>query len=217
MLEMKHIYFKYKSKKQNGKMVLEDVSMKFEQGKFYTIYGPSGVGKTTCLALLGGLDVPERGEVTLDGADIKKIGYNKLRQEKVSYVFQDFHLFPYMTAVENVEVGMPKKHYKNNEERRQKATEILHSLGLADADISRKITKLSGGQQQRTAIARALATGADYILADEPTGNLDRENTENIINIIKNLVELQNKCVIAVTHSEKVRQQSDISYELEEF
>lgn len=217
MLSMIDVSYGYKNKNKVDTMVLDNKTMEFEQGKFYTIYGASGSGKTTCLSLLGGLESPINGRISLDGVDIKKIGYNNLRKNHVSYVFQDFHLFSYMTAVENVMLAINiSGKIRNKKIAKEKAVALLESLGLVDTEMNRTITKLSGGQQQRVAIARALATDGNYILADEPTGNLDKENTQNIIDIFKKLVKEQNKCVIAVTHSESLKKQCDVCFSLED-
>lgn len=217
MLSLINVSYKYKNKNKTELFVLENRTMEFKPGVFYTIYGASGSGKTTCLSLLGGLDTPTKGTVCLDGVDIKKIGYNNLRKKYVSYVFQDFHLFSYMTAIENVMLAIDiSGNIKDKKRAKEKAISLLHSLGLTEPDINRVVTKLSGGQQQRVSIARALATDAPYILADEPTGNLDKENTQNIVDIFKRLVNDQGKCIIAVTHSEYIKQQSDICFSLED-
>lgn len=210
MLELRNVTYGY----EKNEKVLQGVSLTFAPGKFYTIFGPSGSGKTTCLSLLGGLDTPQQGQVLLDGRDIKEIGYNYLRKKVVCYVFQDFHLFTHMNAVENVmaAISIADKHVRKKEAER-KALEALLALGLEEKDLKRKVSKLSGGQQQRVAIARALAVDSSYILADEPTGNLDAGNTENILCILRRLVDEYGKCVIAVTHSLKVRDASDICYE----
>lgn len=217
MLLMENVSYSYKNRNKLDVNVLDNLSMDFEQGNLYTLYGPSGSGKTTCLSLLGGLDSPIEGRITLDSVDIKQIGYNNLRKHHISYVFQDFHLFSYMTAIENVMLSINisgKVKGKNNE--KEKAATLLASLGITDTEMNRVVTKLSGGQQQRVAIARALATDGDYILADEPTGNLDKENTQNIIDIFKTLTLEENKCIIVATHSESFKNQSDISFSLED-
>lgn len=213
MLEIKNVNYSYNKKD----LVLENLSIQFLPGKFYTIFGPSGSGKTTCLSLLGGLDEPRSGKILLEGKDIKTIGYNYIRRKEVCYVFQDFHLFPHMTAIENVMVALKISNPKINKiDSEKKVLDALTSLGLDKKDLRRKVTKLSGGQQQRVAIARALAIDSIYILADEPTGNLDNKNTENILLILRELVDQYNKCVIVVTHSLKVREASDICYEIED-
>lgn len=214
MIKVENVSFTYKSKiNQSSVQVLEDISVSFESGKFYTIFGPSGSGKTTFLGLLGGLDEPNNGKISISGIDIKDIGYSQLRRKMVSFVFQNYYLFPYMTAVENVLMAMNEKpsDYKENV---KKASEVLTSLGITPDEINRKVKRLSGGQQQRVAIARCLASGAEYILADEPTGNLDNKTAITIIELFSDLVKKYNKCVIAVTHSDLVRSYSDISYRL---
>ena len=215
MLIMEHVSYGYKNKKKKiEKMIIEDMSWEFKPGVLYCIYGESGVGKTTLLSLLGGLESPTTGKILLDGTDIKEVGYNTLRRKYVTYIFQDYHLFPYMTGIENVMVAM-EENKKNKKVQKEKAIELLEALGIEKSEMERKVTKLSGGQKQRVAIARALATNAQYILADEPTGNLDTKNTDNIISILKELVQKENKCVIVVTHSNKVKKQSDICIDLD--
>ncbi|MBQ7432701.1 MAG: ABC transporter ATP-binding protein [Lachnospiraceae bacterium] len=213
MLEMRNVSYSYTGKGKAKVSVLENRTMKFEKGSIYALFGPSGSGKTTCLMLLGGLEIPNQGKILLDGQDISEIGYQKLRQKYVSYIFQDYMLFPYMTALENVLVSAQislKKQDKNMV--KQKATELLYSLGLVEAEVNRKVTELSGGQQQRVAIARALVTEADYILADEPTGNLDRENTVSIMELMGQIAHERNKALVIVTHSEYVRNECDHVY-----
>ena len=213
MLELKNITYSYTKNKD----VLKNLSLQFRPGKFYTIFGSSGSGKTTCLSLLGGLDEPKSGKILLNSKEIKEIGYNNLRRKEICFVFQDFHLFTHMTAIENVMTAIKISNRQISKvEMKKRALDSLLSLGLDEKDLNRRVTKLSGGQQQRVAIARALATKSTYILADEPTGNLDLKNTENILNIFRELVEQHNKCVIAVTHSIKVRDASDICYEIED-
>ena len=192
--------------------VLKETSLSFEKGKMYALYGPSGSGKTTTLMLLGGLEEPDAGEILLDGKNIKDIGYQLLRRSLISYVFQDFLLFPYMTAIENVMVAENISRKWKAKDRRKKAESMLKKMGLTDAEMHRIVTKLSGGQQQRVAIARALVGDAEYILADEPTGNLDRENTISICGELSAIAHREGKCVIIVTHSEYIREQCDIVY-----
>lgn len=210
MLTLNHVSFSYrKSKTQNN--VLSNITLSFDVGKIYAIYGPSGSGKTTCLSLLGGLDTPTEGTVEIDGTDIKTIGYSELRKHYVAYIFQDYHLFPYMTPMENVMLAasisktMPKK------EQKEKAAEHLLSIGIDEATMNRPVNKISGGQQQRTAIARALIKSPTYILADEPTGNLDKENAGIVLEILRNLAKQEKKCVIIATHSEIVRDYADVT------
>lgn len=209
MLSMDHVFFSY-GRKKNRQDILSDLSIEFEPGKVYAIYGPSGVGKTTCLSLLGGLDTPTMGCVKIDGTDIRQLGYSELRKQYVSYVFQDYHLFSYMTAVENVAVAASIVGKSKGTDTRQRAVSLLDSLGLDQETIKRPISRISGGQKQRTAIARALIKDAGYILADEPTGNLDKENARVIMEILADLAHRQNKCVIIATHSDLVCSYADI-------
>ena len=224
MLCMKEVSYSYQSKQ-----VLQGQSMDLEEGRMYAIYGPSGSGKTTCLALLGGLETPDSGKVLLDGKDIREIGYSSLRRHFVSFVFQDFHLFPYMTAVENVMAAVYWKEYRDGLKRkdrgmsgkqmegllRKKAEELLAGIGIQEEDQNRPVSRLSGGEKQRVAIARALITDSRYILADEPTGNLDQKNSEIIVGILQRLAHEMGKCVVVVTHSEQVRMMCDESIYLE--
>lgn len=210
MLELKNVSYAY-SKGKKRKLVLHQLSLSFRPGVLYVIYGPSGAGKTTLLSLLGGLDRPVEGRISLDGKDYAEIGYSELRKHHVSYIFQDYHLFPYMTPLENVELAMSISKIPASE---HDPVALLHSLDLDDETIRRPVNQISGGQQQRTAIARALSCRPSYLLADEPTGNLDRENTRRIMEILTEIAHEQNKCVIVVTHSEYVQRCADVQLEL---
>ena len=214
MLEMINVSYAYKSKKEIVH-VLDKVTYRFEIGEMYGIFGPSASGKTTCLSLLAGLEKPDEGEILLDGENIQNIGGRKLRQNSISLVFQDYQLFDYMTSLENVMVAaqislpdVPKK------ELIKMCRDSLVMVGLDDSQITRKVTELSGGQQQRVAIARALITDAKYILADEPTGNLDKENRRKIVELLQQIAHEQDRCVIVVTHSDYVKKKCDICYEM---
>ena len=214
MLEMINVSYAYKSKKEIVH-VLDKVTYRFEIGEMYGIFGPSGSEKTTCLSLLAGLEKPDEGEILLEGENIQNIGGRKLRQNSISLVFQDYQLFDYMTSLENVMVAaqislpdVPKK------ELIKMCRDSLVMVGLDDSQITRKVTELSGGQQQRVAIARALITDAKYILADEPTGNLDKENRRKIVELLQQIAHEQDRCVIVVTHSDYVKKKCDICYEM---
>lgn len=190
------------------KRVLKDINVEFETGKFYAILGESGSGKTTMLSLISGLDTYQEGEITFNDKTVKEIGLNNYRLKYVNIIFQSYNLIPYMTAIENVIVMMDimKLKYKNKKER---ALKILNSLGIDNDTASRTVLKLSGGEQQRVAIARSLVGDVPFIMADEPTGNLDEETEEKIISIFKDLVK-KGKGVIVVTHSKKVAQNADV-------
>ena len=193
--------------------VIIDMSADFEPGKVYAIYGPSGAGKTTCLSLLGGLESPTSGSILLDGKNIKEIGYSNLRKHEVSYVFQDYHLFPYMTSIENVQLAasissVPKQ------AQQEEIIPLLHLLDIDDATMHRKVSEISGGQQQRIALARALISKPTYLLADEPTGNLDADNAVHVTDLLIQLAHEQRKAVIIATHAEAVRNRADVRLEI---
>lgn len=205
ILEMKDITYSY----DNTRKILDKASYKFEKGKFYAIIGPSGSGKTTALSLIGGLDKPNDGKIFFKGKDVKDIGYTNYRRENIVMVFQSYNLINYMTAFENVMLGMEitKTHKKN---RKDRAKELLKEVELTEDEMVRNVMRLSGGQQQRVAIARALGENADVVLADEPTGNLDKHTSKDIVNIFKSLAKQKDKCVILVTHSSEVSKEADI-------
>ncbi len=216
MLEMIHVDYSYKNKKETIE-VFKDLSLSFNKGEICALYGCSGVGKTTCLSLLGGLEKPDRGEIRIDNKSLNDIGYETVLKAYVPYIFQDYRLLPYMTSIENMMVAarLGKKR-KNQDVQVRQCMDILCDMGINSSEMNRRVDKLSGGQQQRVAIARSLIRQGDYILADEPTGNLDDKNTEAIMNILIDLAKNKGKCVVVVTHSEKVREMCDRSIRLGE-
>ena len=189
----------------NGKKILNNISMEFEKGKFYTILGVSGSGKTTLLSLLAGLDEPQSGKILYNNQDIREKGYENHRKNNVSLIFQNYNLIDYMTPLENLKIVNPKADKT-----------ILNELGLKDDEIKRNVLKLSGGQEQRVAIARTLVANSPVILADEPTGNLDSDTEEEIIEILKTSAHKHGKCVIVVTHSKDLASKSDVILELKD-
>ena len=211
IIEVKDLYHKYEDG-QKMRTVLRDINIDFEEGKFYAILGASGSGKTTLLSLLSGLDTVQTGGIIFEGKDIKDIGYTKYRKENVNVIFQSYNLINYMTALQNVIVAMDIKKvgYKN---KKDKAYEILESLGIDKDTADRDVLKISGGEQQRTAIARALVHDSKVILADEPSGNLDDDTENEIVKIFKGLAD-NGKCVIIVTHSANVAKHADKIYEI---
>ena len=194
------------------KKVLNNISYEFETGKFYAILGESGSGKTTFLSLISGLDTLEEGNIFYNEESIKKIGYSKYRLNNVNIIFQSYNLIPYMTALENVIVPMDIMHLKIKDKKKE-ALKLLNMLGIDNNTADRTVLKLSGGEQQRVAIARSLVGDIEFLMADEPTGNLDEETEERIIKIFKDLVD-KGKCVIVVTHSKKVAQNADVIYRI---
>ena len=213
ILETKDLTFTYPDG-DSRKIILNDVNVGFEIGKFYTILGPSGSGKTTFLSLIAALDTPEKGEILLNGENIGKIGLEKFRRDHIGIIFQSYNLIPYMNALENVMVSMSITDNKIDGDLKQNALRVLESVGIDGTKATRRINRLSGGEQQRVAIARAISTNVEIIVADEPTGNLDGKTSETIIEIFKELAHKQKKCVIMVTHSEKIAQQSDVILKL---
>ena len=204
-LELENIYYRYKGA---DKDVLKDINCTFEEGKLNAIVGPSGSGKTTLLSIMAGLDEPTQGSILLNGQDLKEMDLDEYRRDNVSMIFQAFQLFPLLTALENVSFPMEYKGIPK-EKAREKGKEVLNSIGIDGDKQSRYPSNLSGGEQQRVAIGRTLATGAKVILADEPTGNLDDENSDRIIDILKQLAHEQDFCVIIVTHDMEIAESSD--------
>ncbi|MBP1044123.1 ABC transporter ATP-binding protein [Vagococcus sp. BWB3-3] len=208
ILETKKVNYYYQDGDKR-RFILKDTSVKFEKGKFYTILGQSGSGKTTFLSLIAALDAPKDGEVLYKGKDIKKIGYEKYRRNDIGIIFQSYNLIPYLTAVENVLVPMAITENELPDDQKEVAYNLLDYIGIVKTKADRPVNKLSGGEQQRVAIARALATNVDIILADEPTGNLDEEMESEIVEIFKTLAHEHDKCVIVVTHSNEIAELSD--------
>jgi len=184
---------------------LRGVNMEIEKGEFTAIVGPSGSGKTTLLNIIGGLDRPSSGHVEIDGIDIADLSDNKLidfRKNKIGFVFQAYNLIPVLTARENVEFIMLLQK-RPKEEREQRVLELLNAVGLED-QINKKPSKLSGGQQQRVAVARALASKPLFVLADEPTANLDSASTSNLLDIMANLNQKEQMTFVFSTHDQRV-------------
>jgi len=212
VLEFKNVSYHYQdgSKKSS---ILKQIDFNFEKGKFYTILGSSGSGKTTFLALASGLDTPKSGDILFSGENINNIGLTNFRNKNIGIVFQSYNLIPYMTSLQNVLTAMEITKNKI-ENRKHKAYDLLENMGLTKEETNRNVLKLSGGQQQRVAIARAISTESDLILADEPTGNLDHDTAIEIIKLFKTLAHENNKCVIVVTHSNDVAAESDVILKL---
>lgn len=192
----------------NIKEVLKDINIEFIENKFYCITGPSGCGKTTLLSLIGTLDKPQNGKITLNGHNVNDNEY-VYRKEQIGFVFQNYNLINYLTAYENVELArkIAKKDINKDE-----IYNMLNLVGIDNQTANRKAIKLSGGEQQRVAIARALINNPSIILADEPTGNLDSDTSKNIVNIFVRLAHEFNKCVIMVTHNPDISKLADIEY-----
>lgn len=208
ILSLNNISFSYGTNK-----VLKDLSLEFEKAKMYCIVGKSGAGKTTLLSVLSGLAEPDSGTISYNGDDIKKINKYKFRSKYIGVIFQSFNLVTKFTAMENVVLSMEIAGVRGVN-KKEKAMELLESVGLDSDEANRRVLKLSGGQQQRVAIARALSYDADIILADEPTGNLDGETQKEIMGIFRRLAD-SGKCVILVSHSPEVANNCDQIYTLQ--
>ena len=184
---------------------LNDVSINFQQGEFTAIVGPSGSGKTTFLNSVGGLDTPTSGKVVINDTDITNLKSNELidfRLRNIGFVFQAYNLIPVLTAKENVEFIMLMQG-DSASDRKSRAEELLNAVGLSD-QINRRPGQLSGGQQQRVAVARALASKPKFVLADEPTANLDSTSTSNLLDIMHRLNKEENMTFIFSTHDQRV-------------
>ena len=191
---------------QNGERqqkVLDNINAKFEAGKIYAIVGESGSGKTTFLSIISALDKLQDGDVKYNTKSLKQISGQEFRLKYVNIVFQSYNLIKYMTAAENVEIA------SDFDNRKVDPNQYLEKVGITAEEGRRLIGKLSGGQQQRVAIARALASNSPIIMADEPTGNLDEDTEDKIIEIFRDLAHKENKIVIIVTHSRQVASKAD--------
>lgn len=206
------VSYSYQNKYQTVEAVKE-VSCVFESGKLYVITGESGSGKSTFLSLLAGLDCPDSGRILVDGEDLNETDRDAYRREKVSVIYQAFHLFPLLTAVENVMYPMELRGVPRKEARAQ-ARKYLEDVGLTEKLFDQYPKMMSGGEQQRTAVARAMASGGKIVLADEPTGNLDTENEEKIVGLLTSLAHERGFVVIMVTHNREIADRADVRLEM---
>lgn len=209
LLELQSVSFAYTSKKQ----ILSNVDLSFDKQKIYAITGKSGTGKTTLLSLLSLLTKPNSGTILFNGSNTKDMNPYTYRNKYVGVIFQSFNLLPQLNAIENIVLSMDIANIKGTNKKKE-AIALLTRVGISEDDMYRTILTLSGGQQQRVAIARALSYNPDVILADEPTGNLDHETEDDILNIFKQLAYEEGKSIIIVTHSNKVARNADIIYRL---
>ena len=193
---------------------LRGLDINVDKGEFVSIMGPSGSGKSTLLNMLGGLDTPTEGKLFIDGKNVSSLSESeltKIRAENIGFIFQTFNLLPALSVRDNVE--FPMRNLNGNKKldkvsRRKRAEECLEIVGLGDR-MNHQPSKLSGGERQRVAVARALVNKPKFILADEPTGNLDSESTENIIKLLQD-VNRQGTTVIMVTHDQETTKNSRI-------
>ena len=204
-MKLEEVSYQYKN---GDRRVVNNVSCLFGSGKVSAVVGPSGSGKTTLLSLMAGLDQPTQGKILLDGEELASMDLDQYRRERVAMVFQAFHLFPLLTVLENVCFPMELNGITKSDAK-VKAKELLASVGIEAEKHKRYPANLSGGEQQRVAIARSLASGARIILADEPTGNLDKANGDIVIDILAQLAHQQRYCIVVVTHNPQIAERSD--------
>ena len=212
ILQLENVHYQYKSKYQTVHAV-RGITYGFETGKVYAIMGKSGCGKTTLLSLLGGLMLPTEGTVSVEGNATAALDCNCLRREKISLIYQNFNLFPWLTVEENATYPLGIRN-ESKAAALQLAHNCLEAVGIKPDQYNRLPATLSGGEQQRVAIARTLAAGSPIVLADEPTGNLDSANSKNIVEILRDLAHKENRCVIIVTHDQAVADASDVSIQM---
>lgn len=207
-IKVESVSYSYQNKYQTVEAV-KDVTCTFETGKMYVITGESGSGKSTFLSLLAGLDIPMSGTIIVDGEDLSRIDRDAYRREKVAVIYQAFHLFPLLTALENVMYPLEIQGVARKEAR-ERAKEYLREVGIDEKKFGKYPRMMSGGEQQRTAVARAMASGGRIILADEPTGNLDTENEEKIVELLLSLAHDRDFTVIMVTHNRQIADRADV-------
>ena len=199
------------TKSFDGTVVLDNLNLSVAENTFVTLLGPSGCGKTTTLRIIGGFETADQGQVIFDGEDISKLPPNK---RQLNTVFQKYALFSHMNIAENIAFGLKIK----GKSKSYIQDKIKYALKLVNLDgyENRSVDSLSGGQQQRVAIARALASEAKVILADEPTGNLDSENGQLVIDLLKRLAKEEDRCIIVVTHDLDIAAQADAVYRMKD-
>ena len=207
ILELNHVGFRYRPDRR----VLEDVNCRFETGVFYALVGKSGAGKSTLLSLMAGLDLPTEGEILFEGRSTAGMDLSEYRRRHASVIYQDFALLPLLTVQENIQYpmalcGVPPQ------EAAQQARELARRVSLPEELLDRYPSRISGGEQQRVAIARSLTLDRRLLLADEPTGNLDSENSDIVIDLLRRLAHEEDRCVIVVTHDLSVMDQADVTY-----
>ncbi|MBS6507189.1 MAG: ABC transporter ATP-binding protein [Paraclostridium bifermentans] len=200
LLSLKDVSYRYEGAKRD---VFDNINIDFEKGKVYGIIGKSGAGKSTLLSLISGLDTCKSGEVLYKDNSLKNIDRDLYRAKDIGVIFQGYNLLLNATAKENIVLSMNISNSKQ-ENKDKYIDDLLQNLGIDSDKANRKILNLSGGEQQRIGIARAISHNPDIIIADEPTGNLDNETEEKIMDILVSLAHKYNKCVIIVTHSKKV-------------
>lgn len=207
VLEVKEISKTY-GKGRASVQALKNCSLRFEEGEFVAVTGKSGSGKSTLLKILGTLEQPDSGQVIVDNQKIEKLSDQRLseiRRRKIGFIYQDYSLFPEFSAYENVVMPI---HLDGKKENRQQVLDLMEQLGISSCR-DKFPSEMSGGEQQRVAIARALAISPAVVLADEPTGNLDAENSEEVVLLLSKAARLYNQTIIMVTHDRQMADYAD--------
>lgn len=212
ILELQEVGYTYRTQYQQVE-ALRDVSYSFGPGAVHAIMGRSGSGKTTLLSLMAGLDLPTTGQVLFEGTPTAEMKLEAYRREKAAVIYQNFRLFPLLTVAENVMYPMELRGMRPKQAK-ERAAALVERVGLPASALDRFPTMLSGGEQQRVAIARALGMETRLLLADEPTGNLDTANGENVLAILEGLARDEGYCVIVVTHDPAIGRRADDLLEL---
>lgn len=210
LLELRDVTYRYH---KTAAAVLCGMSCAFETGKLYAIVGKSGAGKSTLMSLMAGLDLPDSGEILFEGTPTGKLDLDEYRRRKIAVIYQDFALFPLLTVLENILYPMELCGL-DRAQARQEAKHLAQKVSLPEDLLDRYPSRISGGEQQRVAIARGLTMDRRLLLADEPTGNLDSENSDIIIDLLRQLAHEENRCVIVVTHDLTVMERADEVYRL---
>lgn len=212
ILEMRDVSYSYKSKYQQIDAV-KNVNCSFEKGKVYAVVGKSGSGKSTLLSLLAGLDVPSSGDILFEGTPTSTMDLTKYRRECAPMIYQSFRLLPLLTVSENITYPMELRGF-TGKKARDRALELIARVALPESVLNRFPSMLSGGEQQRVAIARSLSMDSKLLLADEPTGNLDEENSINIVEILTKLAHTNDYCVVIATHDLSILPKVDVVYRM---
>jgi len=210
ILRAENVSYKYE---KTGNYVLKNVSAEFEKGKLYILTGKSGAGKSTFLSLISGLDRVSEGRIFYKDRDLSELNLDKYRATEIGVIFQSFNLLKNRNAIENIllseRISLKKKGDSG------KVVELLEKLGISKETAGRRVMHISGGEQQRVSIARALSHSPEIVMADEPTGNLDEANSREIMEIFRKLAHEDGKCVIVISHSEKMWNYADEIYSVD--
>ena len=212
IIEVRNVKYRYETTYQTVN-ALNGVNCSFEEGLLYALVGKSGSGKSTLLSLMAGLMLPTEGEILFNGQSSASMDLNRYRRENAAVIYQSFRLLPLLTVSENVTYPMELRGFKGKKAR-DRAAELIRKVGLPDSVLNRFPNMLSGGEQQRVAVARAMSMDTRLLLADEPTGNLDTENSRRIIELLEDLAHREGYCVVVVTHDPEVSARADRAFRI---